>query len=210
MRNILLAFILIYIYGCSTGLKNLDENKKAVIQYYESGKWNLEVSEVIEEGLEKIKNATSVTNPTVVFDVDETTLDNYKYIKSISFGYENKLWSKWMEEAKAEALLQTKYLYDYLAERDYKIVFLTARTADHYEATRKNLVEEGYTKIDTLICKSPNYDDSSSAAFKENERKKLVEKGYNIIACVGDQWSDLQGEHTGIKIKIPNYIYIVE
>ena len=45
---------------------------------------------------------------------------------------------------------------------------------------------------------------------KEQKRKEFAGHGYNIIMCVGDQPSDLYGEYTGIKVKIPNYVYIIE
>ena len=135
---------------------------------------------------------------------------NYKYIKKVSFGYDYDNWAKWITESKAEAILQIRYLYDYLVEHNYKIVFLTARGENQYNATYKNLSDEGYTQIDTLICRSLKSPKLPSAVFKERERKKLTEAGYNIVACVGDQESDIMGEYTGIKVKLPNYMYTVD
>ena len=49
-----------------------------------------------------------------------------------------------------------------------------------------------------------------AAEWKEAKREVLVSKGYNIIACIGDQWSDLEGGSTGIKIKLPSYLYLLD
>lgn len=210
MKKILIIVSIIYLSACSPGLKNLQYHKEDIEKYYESGKYGLEVREIVEDALHKIKNSPSVKNPAVIFDVDETTLSNYKHIKEISFGYIPKEWDDWLNKSKGEAILQTKYFYDYLVEHNYSIIFLTARNETQYEATYKNLVDEGYTKIDTLICKPLKYPKVTSALFKEKERKKLTEAGYNIVACVGDQESDIFGEYTGIKVKLPNYMYIVD
>ena len=210
MKKIFIVVSIIYITSCSPGLKNLQSYKEDVERYYESGRYGLETRDIIDDAIAEIKNLPSVVNPTVVFDVDETTLSNYKHIKEISFGYIPGHWEKWLDKADAEAILQTKYLYDFLTERNYKIVFLTARNENSYDATYKNLVQEGYTKFDTLICKPLKYPKLPSAVFKERERKKLTEAGYNIIACVGDQESDIFGEYTGIKVKLPNLMYIVD
>lgn len=210
MNKTLIIISLIYISACSPGLKNLQHYKEDIEKYYESGQYGLETHEIIQDALDKIKNAPSVTNPTVVFDVDETTLSNYKHIKEISFGYIPGHWEDWLDQSEGEAILQTKYLYDYLVEHNYKIVFLTARNETQHIATYKNLVDEGYTKIDTLICKPLKYPKLPSSVFKERERKKLAEAGWNIIACIGDQESDIFGEYTGIKVKLPNLMYIVE
>ena len=210
MRKILLLISVLYISACSPGLKNLQYYKEDLAKYYESGEYGLEVREIVEDVLDKLQQTPSVINPTVIFDVDETTLSNYKYIKKISFGYLHNDWEEWMSKSKGEAILQTKYLYDYLVEHNYKIVFLTARGENQCEATYKNLVNEGYTQIDTLICRPLKSPRLPSAVFKEKERKKLTEAGYNIVACVGDQESDITGEYTGIKVKLPNYMYIIK
>lgn len=49
-----------------------------------------------------------------------------------------------------------------------------------------------------------------AAEYKSARRTSfVVEENYNIVGCVGDQWSDLQGPYTGFKVKIPNYLYFL-
>ena len=42
------------------------------------------------------------------------------------------------------------------------------------------------------------------------QRKDLEERGYTIVATVGDQWSDFGGGSTGYMVKLPNYLYTIE
>jgi len=51
---------------------------------------------------------------------------------------------------------------------------------------------------------------SGKSTIAENVEKKLSEEGYRIIGCIGDQKSDLEGGYSGHKVKIPNYIYVIE
>ena len=44
-----------------------------------------------------------------------------------------------------------------------------------------------------------------AALFKQQWRKKLTQEGKNIVLTIGDQDSDLEGDDTGIKVKIPCY-----
>ena len=78
------------------------------------------------------------------------------------------------------------------------------------EATRRNLIEQGYTKFDTLIVRSEAERNLSAASFKLQKRNELVKNGYDIIASVGDQQSDFEGGNTGYEIKLPNYLYLLD
>jgi predicted secreted acid phosphatase len=90
------------------------------------------------------------------------------------------------------------------------VIFLTGRYQEVYEATIKNLVNRGFTKFDTLIVRSNEEKSIPAAEFKTRKREEIVARGYNVIASVGDQWSDLVGGNAGIKIKLPNYLYLID
>ena len=86
-------------------------------------------------------------NSVVIFDVDETALNNYGLAKQMDFGYVYDLNKKWNEELKAPAIKQTQDLYFYLLNRGFKIIFLTGRNSNEYDVTYKNLIQTGYTRI---------------------------------------------------------------
>ena len=208
----LYLFIVLFsslLIGCSSGIENLTVAKKKVQNYYESGMYNTDVKKVIQNAEKKIEKLKLPSNPTVVFDVDATVLSGYEYAKELGFGYSWNSWNKWVMQSKAGAIKPVEKFYEYLVGRHIKIVFLTGRTKEQCSATRLNLVKAGYKKFDTLICRNINELKISTFKFKQNHRKLLTEKGFNIIACIGDQETDIEGKYTGIKIKIPNYLYIL-
>jgi acid phosphatase len=210
-HNIYLTLALsLTLISCSPALMNLDTAKDEVAKYYEYGQYEKELTEIISDAKEKFSKAELVPNSAVVFDIDETTLNNYQAIKKIGFGYESKYWDEWLEKAEAPAIPQVKSLYDFLIERGFKVVFITGKKDYQYEATYKNLKSAGYTEFDTLIVRSKEEYKLKSALFKSQRRKELAENGYVIAGCVGDQLTDCAGENCGIVIKLPNYLYLVE
>ena len=87
---------------------NLDTAKDEVAYYYESGQYAKELTEIIEDAKEKFSEVEPTPNSAVIFDIDETTLDNYKAIKKIGYGYESKYWDEWLEKAEAPAIPKLK------------------------------------------------------------------------------------------------------
>ncbi|MGD8780506.1 MAG: HAD family acid phosphatase [Ignavibacteria bacterium] len=210
MKKTLITILLVSIIGCSPSLQNLSISKKEVQQYYDSGSYGLEMANVIDDAINKFNDIELTGKPAAVFDVDETTLSNYPYIKSINYGYFSEGWHKWVLQEDAEAILQTKKLYDYLVEKGVGIIFLTGRNYKEYNATLNNLKAQGYEVFDTLICRQKDELKLKATEYKPAKRKEMTEKGYNIIINVGDQWSDLEGGYSKLDIKLPNYLYMID
>ena len=202
--TVLLAVIM--FSNCSGDVENLHESKKRIAKYYESGKYEQELEQALKPAYGKLEKRFD-GKAAIVFDVDETILSNYRYIKSLDFGFQSNLWNNYLDEASAEPIKQTVDLYRQAVSSNLSVIFLTARTGKSYEETFNNLVKFGIDKFDTLICKDEKYNSISSRVFKETERKMLTDLGYEIVMCVGDQESDLAGDFTGEKIKLPNKMY---
>ncbi len=198
-----------FLTACSTVPVNLRFAKDDVIEYHKSGKYDDDLNEIIEDAKDEFNEVKPDKNSAVIFDVDETTLNNYSFNKKSDFGYIPSLWDNWIEEADAPAIPQVKSLYDFLLSKGFKLIFITGRNDKQYEATLQNLKFAGYSQFDTLITKSPKYEGVTAQEYKSQERNALVQKGYKIAGTVGDQYSDLNGPNSGIKIKIPNYQYII-
>ena len=202
------------LFACSSSedfqLQNLDISKKLVENYYESGQFDTECKDVYDDAIRQIEKLSLPQNAAVVFDVDETVLSNYNSTKSIGFGYVQNIWHNDILRADEPAIPQTKVFYDWLISKNIKIIFLTGRYQEICEATKKNLIAKGFSQFDTLIVRNSDEMKMPAAEFKIQKRDELVKKGYAIIACVGDQWSDLEGGNTGIKIKLPNYLYLID
>ncbi len=206
------AFILVSCTSTDSTLKvmNLGAAKNAVQAYYESGEFDRECAKIIDDAIDQMDGIKLTGKPAVVFDIDETALSNYEYTKEIGFGYVYKLWNEWQQKGIAPVIKDTKRFYDYLISKNIHAIFVTGRNSEVGEATKRNLIEQGYTKFDTLIVRSKTEIKMTAAEYKTKKREELVKKGYDIIACIGDQWSDLVGGNTGIKIKLPSYLYLLD
>lgn len=189
---------------------NLSVAREEVKQYYESGKFDEELNNVIAEAKKKFDKVKFNENSAVIFDVDETALDNYGLAEKMGFGYiyeTNKIWNA---EGKTPPIPQVKQLYDFLLLKGAKIIFLTGRNFPEYNATYSNLKNAGYATFDTLITQIGDEKKMKAREFKSSKRVWLTEQDYEIVGTVGDQWSDLEGEYHGIQVKIPNYLYLIE
>ncbi len=212
MKSFFLTLIFsLTFFGCSSNqLVNLRTSKDIVKDYYETGKYTDEMNEVIKDAKEKFDKVEVKNNSVVIFDVDETALNNYGLAKQMDFGYVYDLNKKWNEELKAPAIKETQDLYFYLLNKGFKIIFLTGRNSSEYDVTYKNLIQEGYSGFDTLITQSKEDQKLKAQEFKSKVRTELTNQGYEIVGTVGDQWTDLNGPYSGIQIKLPNYLYEIK
>ncbi len=189
---------------------NLSDAKKAVKEYYRSMKYHEELDSIITDAIRQVRLLSLSEKSAFVFDVDETALSNLEYEFKYDFGYIKEEWDKWVKTEKAPAIRQVKNFYDTLIAFGIRVIFITGRSNEQYQATYNNLKKAGYAVFDTLICRSQDEIGLSAREYKTNKRKELTEKGYKIIGSIGDQWSDLDGGYTILKIKLPNYMYKVE
>lgn len=189
---------------------NLRTAKDIVKDYYESGKYDEEMNEIIKDAKEKFSKVEVKNNSAVIFDVDDTALSNYEISKKLDYGYDFNIIQDWVLSAKLPAIKQTKELYDFLKSKNIKLIFLTGRNIEEYNATYRNLIEHGYTGFDTLIVRNTEQKKTEVLTFKSDVRMALTRSGYEIIGNVGDQWTDLNRAYSGIRIKIPNYLYEIK
>jgi acid phosphatase len=206
---ILLVSLMIFSGCVSRHPLNLTVAKERVEKYYECGQYDRDLENVVNCAIKHFKKIPARHNATVIFDVDDTVLSDYADEKSISFGYIPKLSHEWILRADAHALPQTKRFYDFLVDRGFKIIFLTGRKHDEYDATIKNLKEQGFVHFDKLIVREASEKNLSAFKYKTARRKQLTQQGYKIVGSIGDQMSDLKGVYSGYKIKLPNYRYFI-
>lgn len=188
---------------------NLTIAKQRVKDYYESGRYDKELQQIVNRSIRHFKKISPTKKSTVIFDIDETVLSNYADEKSISFGYIPKLYHEWVIQADAPAIPQTKRLYNFLVDRGFTIIFLTGRKHDEYQATIRNLKNQGFLQFEKLIVRQPHEVTLTAKMYKTNRRKALTQEGYHIVGCIGDQTSDLEGACSGHRVKVPNYRYMI-
>lgn len=194
---------------------NLLIHIKELTQYHDSGQYHKDIEEVVKEASNYLKQ--EVSRPSngkkraIVLDIDETALSNYSSMVKLRLGFNPKLWNETENQAIAEAILPTLKLYQLAKAHNIAIIFITGRHEGKIKraATIKNLKKVGYHQWDKLILKPLSYNGKPAGLYKSAARKQLTEEGFDIILNMGDQQSDLIGNHAKKSFKLPNPYYIV-
>lgn len=211
---VLLFFGVLTVAGCAgpaSRPQNLSTLKREIGAYVESGRYRQEVDAVAAEARSWIaeRAARGGSWLTVVFDLDETLLDNWPHIRAMDFGYVVPEWERWVDEAKAPAIEPVREVYREARRRGVDVVYITGRAERGRAGTERNLRAIDCADYVALICK-PDADQGSSAAYKTAARQNLVREGRTIIANIGDQESDLVGGFAERVFKLPNVFYLTE
>jgi acid phosphatase len=190
--------------------QNLSIARDKVAAYYESHCYHDEVAQLVQRAIVHFsKKVASEDKLVVIFDIDETILSEYWYLKGIQFGYVPELDHAWIMKGEIPAIPEVKKFYDFLLRQGYHIVFITGRRYQEYEATLKNLKREGIVNFDQLITRSPEDEKLSIREYKQRKRLQLEKEGYTIVGCISDQRGDCEGCCVGYTMKIPNYVYTI-
>lgn len=203
---------------------NIEITKRSLIAY-RCDKYDADVGAVLAAARQWMEQrAPQVAEPAIVLDIDETSLSNWTEIYRDQFAYipngpcdlQKKGTAcglhKWEELAEAPALLPTLQLFDtakchHMAAGCTKVAvfFVTGRGPTERGFTERNLHRAGYFGWDGLYMSKGG----KVAAFKTSARIAIEQRGYTIIANVGDQYSDLDGGHAERSFKVPNPFYFI-
>ena len=201
------AASLLVFEGCSAAVVNLTDAKQAVNDYYVNGAYAKELGAVLQNARKDFDKLKLDKTSVVIFDVDETALDNFNQIKKYDFGFDMKAWEDWIQAAAAPPVVQVRDFYQMLKQKGVRTIFLTGRSKRHFAATTKNLKDAGYEGYDTLIVRSSDEEKIPASAYKLKKRQEITNAGYNIIMNFGDLESDLYGGYSGVAVKLPNMLY---
>jgi acid phosphatase len=194
--------------------QNLHLLKSDIRQYHDSGEYQKEFKHVVKQAETFIINTANAYNklpehkqPAVVFDIDETTLSNYNNIEKYDFTSDKAQILTHIRKAESTCLKESLSLYQHLLQHHIAIFFVTGRHLTEKEATIRNLKQEGYTAWKEIYFR-PDTDKAPSAIPYKSSTRALIEKnGYQVIATIGDQYSDIKGGHALKGFKLPNPFY---
>ena len=198
---------------------NLGILQDSVRSYIKSGAYERGIAEVIDSARGFVESHyTAVKKPAIVLDIDETALSNMRFEYRYNFGFSSSLWNAWVKESAATAIEPTLELAKWAAARHIAIFFITgreqlsAKPAD--DPTVRNLKKVGYPDWAGLYfsegsCGKDPKEKMTTIEFKTSVRKEIAEKGYTIIANIGDQYSDLVGGYAEGKFKLPDPMYYI-
>ena len=86
--------------------------------------------------------------------------------------------------------------------------FITGRPEAQRAVTADNLDKQGFHNWNGLTLK-PAGSTLTTVAYKSGARAAIEQQGFHIIANVGDQYSDLAGDHADRAFKMPNPFYFL-
>ncbi|SMF85317.1 HAD family acid phosphatase [Streptomyces sp. Amel2xC10] len=153
--------------------------------------WQADVRAVMDQARPYLEQRIATTKPgekkAIVFDIDNTTLET-------DFGF------SYPQPANKPVLDIAKYAQD----RGVALFFVTARPDILSWVTDYNLKAVGY-QVTGLRVRGFLDLFKDVAAYKTAQRVDIENKGYTIIANIGNSATDLSGGHAEKTYKLPDY-----
>ena len=153
--------------------------------------WQKDCQTVMDQALPYLKERIAAARPgqkqAIVFDIDNTTLET-------DFGF------SFPQPANKPVLNVAQYAQ----EHGVSLFFVTARPGIIYTPTEWNLEHDGYD-VSGLYVRNLFDLFKDVAAYKTAQRVDIENKGYDIIANIGNSATDLSGGHADKAFKLPDY-----
>ncbi|MER5548342.1 HAD family acid phosphatase [Streptomyces sp. NPDC001127] len=153
--------------------------------------WQKDCQTVMDQALPYLKQRIAAAGPgekqAIVFDIDNTTLET-------DFGF------SYPQPANKPVLNVAKYAQ----EHGVSLFFVTARPGIIYLPTEYNLEHDGYD-VSGLYVRNLFDLFKDVAAYKTAQRVDIENRGYTIIANIGNSATDLSGGHAEKTFKLPDY-----
>lgn len=153
--------------------------------------WQQDCQALMGQALPYLKQRIANTKPgekqAIVFDIDNTTLET-------DFGF------SYPQPANKPAL----EVAEYAQEHGVSLFFVTARPGIIASVTDYNLKHVGY-RVSGLYVRSFIDLFKNVAEYKTAQRVDIENKGYTIIANIGNSATDLSGGHAEKTYKLPDY-----
>src|SRR6516162_9197757 len=199
---------------------NIDKIKDVLLAY-QAENYDADVVAVFATARGYLEGrAGQVNKPALVLDIDETSLSNWSNLKANNFGLIldgacDRLpngpcgFEAWILQGVAPPIKPALDLFNAAKAKGVAVVFITGRRDRERQTTLWNLDRAGYEGWAKLVTRPDDDPHATVEAYKTEERRKLAEAGYTIIATVGDQQSDLDGDFAECKFKVPNPFYFI-
>lgn len=193
---------------------NLTLVKKELIQYHDSGHYQQDLTKKIKLARQYIIQQALVNQHrkpqqklALVLDIDETSLSNYEHMVKHNFNGNRFQIHKDILAADSPAIKPMLALYQDAIKHGVSVFFITGRSDEDRTVTENNLIKAGYKNWAGLYLRPNQYTYPSIIPFKSKARAMISQKGYTIIASIGDQYSDIRGGYAKKGFKLPNPYY---
>jgi hypothetical protein len=156
-------------------------------------------------------------DPALVFDIDDTTLTTYDYEIYSNFVFNPTTNGAFVNNAVFPATPGMVNLVSWARDHGYTVFFLTGRPDAQRPGTLTNLTNVGYAPVSantflkdqTLPWLTSCTPTCTSEQYKTLTRQHLEDTGFDVVANLGDQFSDLRGGFADRTVKIPNPMYFL-
>ncbi|MEU3982656.1 HAD family acid phosphatase [Streptomyces sp. NPDC026672] len=164
--------------------------------------------------------------PAVVFDIDDTLLLSFDYERRTNYTFNSATWNDYVAKADRPAVFGSPELVRYAAAKGVTVFYNSGLTEAQRGYAVENLRKVGInTGLDAghmflkdaanppaylRDCATPGAWTCTTVQYKAGTRRHIErDLGYDIVANVGDQYSDLDGGHADRTYKLPNPTYFV-
>jgi predicted secreted acid phosphatase len=178
-----------------------------VVQYYESGEFNTDLKKVTDSATKSLKSQLKKKpkKPAIVFDIDDTLESTYECAKKSNF---DRTQIGICQANNEQTPIAPVWKLLKLAQKNkVAIVVITGRPQGIEPGTRQKLKADGLKGKYTLVMRPNGEFGKPARPYKTAARKAIAKKGYKILVNIGDQRSDLDGNPSGKKFKVPNPMY---
>lgn len=137
--------------------------------------------------------------PAVILDLDETVLDNSGFqVWMIKAGktFHPKVWTQFVASETSTPIPGSLEFAKYADSKGVKVFYVSNRTGDEEEATRRNMERYGYPmggNVDTFLMSRERKEWSSA----KSTRRAHIAKDYRILLNVGDNFGDFSDAYRG-------------
>jgi predicted secreted acid phosphatase len=177
-----------------------------IIAYHDSGQWNADTTQVVGRARRFVERHLNDRRPVIVLDIDDTALSNYDCLEAVDF---NRSATDCAAGGDLPAIPQTLGLYRYARARGVMVFFVTGRRTSVRGTTIANLRRAGYKGALRVFLRPNRQRLGRYAGWKARTRRAITRSGYEIVANVGDQRSDLDGGAALRAFKLPNPMYLI-
>ena len=130
-------------------------------------------------------------------DVDETVLDNSPYqawLVTTGRTFSPESWARWVQAAQAEPVPGAVAFVQEALRHGVQVFYVTNRTSDLEEATRRNLQAVGFPLPDTLDVILTRGERPEWASSDKEPRRAFLGQRYRILLQIGDQLGDFMSD----------------
>ena len=137
--------------------------------------------------------------PALILDLDETLVDNSRFQAWMTLNgtvFTPQVWTKFVNAQVSEAIPGALDFLKFADSKGVKLFYITNRTAEEEEGTRKNLERLGFPmggNVDTFLMtrKKPDWNSAKGT------RRAFVAKDYRVLLMLGDNLGDFVDSYRG-------------